>query len=224
MEPLTRKQAAVLEAIQRILEEEGAPPTLRELARRLGLDVKSVAQHLDRLERKGYLSRRRGRSRNIRLAAGGAVAHLSGAAPVGPSAKGSGSPVPAEARGLPLVGRIAAGSPVEAVEEVEDRLRLETFFGPEGTVFLLRVEGDSMEGAGIRRGDLVAVARDEPVPEGAPAVVVVEGETTVKRLFRKGRRLLLAPENPDYEPLLVDPARQAVRVVGPVKGLVRPKV
>ena len=199
MDELTPRQQAVLETIRRVLERDGVPPTTRELARMMRRDVKSIGQHLDRLERKGYITRRAGESRNIRLTE-------------------TGGPSP---RGVPLVGRIAAGRPVLSEENFEDRVRMEDFFGPEGSLFLLRVQGDSMQGAGIRDGDLVAVEVEGGIRNGDIAVVVIDGEATVKRFHRKGRFLRLEPENPDYETLLVDAGSQEVRVVGPVKGLIR---
>lgn len=198
MNRLTDRQRTVLEKIRAFWEEHGASPTLRELAGALGLDPKSVAQHLDRLERKGFISRRPRESRNIRL-------------------EGAARP----ARGLPLVGRIAAGQPVLAEEHLEGRVEVEEFFGPKEDHFLLRVEGDSMKGAGIRDGDLVAVRAGGRVRDGDIAVAVVEGEATVKRLYWKGRFLRLEPENPGYETLMINVESEEVRIVGPVKGLIR---
>lgn len=165
----------------------------------MNLDIKSVGQHLDRLERKGTITRRPGESRNIRLTGIGGTS----------------------SRGVPLVGRIAAGPAVFSEENLEDRVRMEDFFGPEGSFFLLRVQGDSMKGAGIRDGDLAAVEVEGNVKDKDIAVVVIDGEATVKRVFRRGRSLRLEPDNPDYETIVVDTGAQEVRVVGPVKGLIR---
>jgi repressor LexA len=198
MDRLTERQGAVLERIRAFFEERGVSPTLRELAGALGLDPKSVAQHLDRLERKGFISRRPRESRNIRL-------------------EGAARP----ARGLPLVGRIAAGPPGLAEENLEGRVEVEAFFGPKEEHFLLRVQGDSMKGAGIRDGDLVAVRSGGRVRDGDIAVAVVEGEATVKRLYRQGKFLKLEPESPGYETLIVNMESEEVRIVGPVKGLIR---
>jgi len=207
---LTDKQRAVLQAIQGHLEEQGVSPTLREIAGALRLDPKSVAQHLDRLERKGFLRRRAGESRNIRLTARAAR-----------QARG-GSSSSSFARGLPLVGQVKAGQPVLAEESLEDRVELERFFGPEGAVFLLRAKGDSMEGAGIFDGDLLAVESGAKVPAGGIAVVLLDGEATVKRLFRQGRGYRLEAENEAYAPIRVDPGKTTdFRVLGAVRGLVR---
>jgi repressor LexA len=201
---LTDRQRAVLEMIQGHLEREGASPTLREIAGALRLDPKSVAQHLDRLERKGFLRRRAGESRNIRLTE-----------QARPSRR-------AARRGLPLVGQVKAGQPVLAEESLEDRVELDGFFGPEGSVFLLRAKGDSMEGAGIRDGDLLAVESGAKVPQGGIGVVLLDGEATVKRVFKEGRGFRLDPENAAYAPIKVAPTRTAeFRVLGAVRGLVR---
>jgi repressor LexA len=198
MDRLTPRQQAVLEAIRAHLDEEGVPPTLRELAGRMRMDPKSAAQHLDRLERKGFLSRRPGESRNIRLT------------------EKARSP-----RGVPLLGQIAAGQPLLAEENLEGRVAMEDFFGPEGGVFLLRVTGRSMEGAGLCDGDLAAIQADGQVRDGDIAAVLLDDEATVKRLFREKSGLRLEPDNPDFEPLLVPAGRKEVRIIGPVVGLVR---
>jgi repressor LexA len=199
MDGLTDKQRIVLETILRVLDQNGVPPTTREIARLMQRDPKSVAQHLDRLEQKGYIRRRPRESRNIRL--------TEKAQPP---------------RGVPLVGHIAAGQPVLAEENLEGRVRMEDFFGSEGSFFLLRVKGESMKEAGICDGDVVAVDVQEEVRDHDIAVVLLDGEATVKRLCRrKGKFLELKPENPEYETLVVDASQRHVRVIGPVKGLIR---
>lgn len=202
-EVCTKKQRSVLEAVRRVMEREGLPPTTRELARMLKLDVKSIGQHLERLEQRGLIFRRPRESRNIRLTEKGRA--VAGARPAG----------------VPLVGQIAAGQPVLAEENLEGYVAMDDFFGRDGGLFLLRVRGDSMEGAGIRDGDVVAVQGEAEVKNGDIAVVVLGGEATVKRFRRKGKMLLLEPENPAYETIEVDAGREEIRVVGPVTGLIR---
>ncbi|MBU0754259.1 MAG: transcriptional repressor LexA [Planctomycetes bacterium] len=210
MQSLTDRQRAVLETIRTFMNREGLSPSLREIARAMDLDTKSVAQHLDRLERKGYITRRPRQSRNIRLAESVRRAFNEKESP----------------RGLPLVGQIAAGQPILAEENLEGHLTLEDYFesdglGPESGVFLLRVRGESMKEAGIRDGDLVAVRSDRTVRNGEIAVVVLDNEATVKRFYHEGAYLRLEPENPGYGPIVVDPETTEVRIIGPVLGLVR---
>jgi repressor LexA len=213
MEKPTKRQQAVLEIIRRVLDREGVPPTTREIARQMALDPKSVAQHLDRLERKGYISRRPRESRNIRLTerAGAGSSRLE-------SSRLESSRL---GRGVPLVGQIAAGQPLLAEENIEDHVEMDRFFGPEESVFLLRVQGESMKGAGIRDKDLAAVLMEGEVRDGDIAVVSIDGEATVKRFYRNGPLIRLEPENPAYETIMVDTDRQEARVVGRVVGLVR---
>jgi repressor LexA len=202
MDGLTERQRAVLDVIRGFIKREGVSPTLREIGQAVGLDLKSVAQHLDRLERKGYISRRPRESRNIRLTRQADIADPAG-------------------DGLPLVGRIAAGQPVLAEENLEARVKIDDFFGPRGDVFLLRVQGESMTGAGISDGDMVAVRLEGEVREGDIAAVVLDDEATVKRFFRKGDRIRLEPENEAFEPMVVDPRKKEIRVIGPVVGVLR---
>jgi repressor LexA len=198
MNGLTERQRIVLELIQQVLDQEGVPPTTREIGQKMRRDPKSVAQILDRLERKGYIFRQPKKSRNIRLTE---------------KARTSG--------GVPLVGQIAAGQPVLAEENLEGRVKMEEFFGPEERLFFLRVKGESMQGAGICDGDLVAVQVHGEVRDSEIAVVLLDNEATVKRLYRRGRFIELRPENPEYKTVVVDASRKEIRVIGPVRGLIR---
>jgi len=201
MTDLTDKQLAVLNLIRHGLEQDGAPPTRREIAEKLNRDVKSVAQHLQRLERKGYISRQPWKSRNIRLTDKGRISR--------------------GARGIPLVGQVAAGQPILAEENLENRVDIGDFFGSKGDFFFLRVKGESMKHAGIRHGDLVAVLTEKEVKDGAIGVALIGDEVTVKRIYRNGRFLELKPENPEFESVVIDSSQEPVRVVGPVIGLMR---
>ena len=205
MEKPTKRQDAVLRVIRRAIEREGVPPTLRETAQAMKLDPKSVAQHIDRLERKGYIRRRPGQSRNVRL-----------------TEKGRAPKDAAALQGVPLVGQIAAGVPVLAEENLEGRVKIEELFGPEESFFFLRVKGDSMEGAGIRDGDLAAVRTGKDLAgKGEIAVVVVNNEATVKRFYRRGSLIRLEPENPAFDTMEADAEKDDIRVAGAVGGLIR---
>ena len=196
MEPLTERQERVLRTIVRFIEAEERPPTNRELAKRLGCHVKTVYQYLLALERKGYIERRKG---YIRVAA-----------------------EVRERRGIPIVGRVAAGVPIMALANREGVLSLEAMFGA-GDVFAVRVEGDSMRDAGILDGDLAIVRDDPQVEPGAVAVCYVgsEQEVTVKRLWERPDAFELRPANRAYRPLRVPKDDPDFRIGGSVIGVVR---
>ena len=196
MEPLTERQERVLREIVRFLDAEERPPTNRELAARLDCHIKTVYQYLLALERKGRIERRRG---YIRVAA---------------EAR--------EGRGIPIVGRVAAGVPIMATANREGVLSLEAMFGA-GEVFAVRVEGDSMRDAGILDGDLAIVEFRPEVEQGAIAVCYVGPgqEVTVKRLWQRRDGFELRPDNDAYRPLRVAKSDPDFRIAGPVIGVVR---
>jgi repressor LexA len=192
---LTPRQAEILAFLRRRIDEEGLPPTRAEIARAFGFRVAASAEeHLRALERKGVIEILPGSARGLRILA------------------------PA---GLPLIGRVAAGSPILAEQNVERHVPL----GPElfrpRPDYLLRVQGQSMKDAGILDGDLLAVARTPEARHGQIVVARLEDEVTVKRLERRGRRVRLLPANPDYAPIEVDPVRQALAIEGIAVGVVR---
>ena len=208
MERLTRKQAAVLATIRAILEEEGVPPTLRELAARLGLDVKSVAQHLDRLERKGYLERKAGlKSRAI------ALTHQSGKNPRSA----------ADLVSIPLLGRVAAGLPVLAEENYEDEIHLDRDMLPgSGPLFALTVTGDSMIEKGIHDGDMVFVRKQATARAGQVVVALIDGEATVKTYRPSARAITFEAANPAYPNIVVPKGDfRATDLLGIVTGVFR---
>ena len=180
------------------------PPTRAEIATGLGFSTASSAEdHLRALSRKGVLELLPGASRGLRLKE---AAGLPGT-------------------GLPLVGRVAAGSPLLAAEHIEGRVRLDpALFAPRAD-YLLRVRGQSMRDAGILDGDLLAVHKTAEARSGQIVVARVSGpsgdEVTVKRLRKRGREVALVPENPDFAPFVVDPAKASLTIEGVVVGLVR---
>ena len=199
MQELTQRQAEILALIRACLEEQGMPPTREELARALQLaSPNTVEFHLRALARKGYLELVPGR-RNIRLKEAAAL----------------------PGRGLPLVGRVAAGSPILSEENIEGYFhRCNELFRPRPH-FLLRVQGMSMRDAGIAHGDLLAVHRTPEARDGQVVVARLDDEATVKRLRRKGRQLWLLPENPAFQPIAVDLKRQALVIEGIAVGVIR---
>ena len=196
MDSLTRRQAEVLDVIRSHIADSGYPPTRADIAAELGFKSANAAEeHLKALARKGAIKVIPGTSRGIRLAGG---------------------------NGLPIIGRVAAGSPLLAVEHIEDTCDVPpSLFSPRAD-FLLRVRGDSMVGAGILDGDLLAVHKTSDARDGQIVVARIEDEVTVKRLRRTRRdQVLLLPENDDYDPIEVDLKRQELVIEGLSVGVIR---
>ncbi len=196
MDSLTRRQAEVLDVIRSHIADSGYPPTRADIAAELGFKSANAAEeHLKALARKGAIKVIPGTSRGIRLAGG---------------------------NGLPIIGRVAAGSPLLAVEHIEDTCDVPpSLFSPRAD-FLLRVRGDSMVGAGILDGDLLAVHKTSEARDGQIVVARIEDEVTVKRLRRTRRdQVLLLPENDDYDPIEVDLKRQELVIEGLSVGVIR---
>ena len=220
---------AILAYIEESLRDTGRPPTMREIGAAFGIaSTNGVRYHLDKLERDGKIRRDRFTSRGIevQLAGGRGATHMDTLPSMSPAfrrANASGSP--GSARDLlevPLLGHVAAGAPLLAEEHIEDTLTVDgTLVRPGGKHFALRVRGDSMKNAGILDGDVVIVRHDTPVRSGEIAVVLIGDEATVKRFFPRRDKLLLFPENEDYEPIEVRPTDPDVRVAGKVVGVFR---
>lgn len=199
MDGLTPRQSEILLFIQSFMDETGMPPTRAEIARELGFrSVNAAEEHLRALQRKGVLELIPGTSRGIQL-------------------KDS----LREQLGLPLVGRVAAGSPILAQEHIEAHYRIDTSLFNPRPHYLLRVQGMSMKDAGILDGDLVAVHRTPEVRSGQIIVARLEDEVTVKRYRQEGSLVWLMPENADFEPIKVDLKHQPMVIEGVVVGLVR---
>lgn len=199
MSQLTPRQSQILQMIQDFIAESGMPPTRAEIARELGFKSPNAAEdHLRALQRKGVLDLIPGASRGIQL-------------------KDS----LREQLGLPLIGRVAAGSPILAAEHIETHYRIDqALFNPKPH-YLLRVEGMSMKNAGILHGDLVAVHRTPEVRSRQIVVARVDDEVTVKRYRQDGSTVWLLPENEEFEPIRVDLKSQAMVIEGVVVGVIR---
>ncbi|HEV8571719.1 MAG TPA: transcriptional repressor LexA [Actinomycetota bacterium] len=183
MDDLTPRQRRILDYIQRTVRERGYPPTVREIGEAVGLtSSSSVHAQLENLGRKGLLRKDPAKPRAIEVA----------------------GVRPSTAVEVPVLGRIAAGAPVLAEENVETHVAVAEELAGSGELFALRVQGDSMVEAGILDGDLVVVRRQDVAGDGAIVAALVPGpaedEATVKRLRRTGRRVILVPENPAMEP------------------------
>lgn len=199
MRDLTGRQREIFEFILRSLREEGSIPSVREIGRAFGFaSTNAVNSHLDALVRKGYIGRRPGVVRNIEIAPD----YL------------------APEHGIPIVGRVAAGVPIDALENLEGYLDLDAAYPP-AEHFALRVAGDSMVDAGIWDGDYVVVRRQPRVESGEIGVAVIGGQATVKRFrWLADGDLELVPANDRYRPFLVDRAAEFL-VAGKVVGMHR---
>ena len=199
MRQLTPRQREILELIQSFIDDFGMPPTRAEIARELGFKSANAAEeHLRALQKKGVLELVPGASRGIQL-------------------KDS----LREQLGLPLIGRVAAGSPILAEEHIETHYRMDPALFDPKPHYLLRVHGMSMKNAGILDGDLVAVHRTPEVRSRQIVVARVEDEVTVKRYRQDGSVVWLLPENEDFEPIEVNLAEQAMVIEGVVVGVIR---
>ncbi len=215
---LSERQRAALVALRGFLKRHGVPPTRAELGRLLGVSPQTADFHLRALERKGVLELKPLSARAMRETAPPPAAAR---APQRRAARKSGAAAATPARSIPLLGRVAAGSPLLALENVEGEVPL-----PAGcrADFALRVEGDSMIEAGILPGDLVLVQQTRSAASGEIVVALLgEGEAaeaTVKRLRTRGRRIVLEPANRRLRPRTVDPA-EGFALAGRVVGVLR---
>lgn len=199
MDQLTPRQSEILLFLQEFIEETGMPPTRAEIARSLGFrSVNAAEEHLRALQRKGVIELIPGTSRGIRL-----------------------KDFLREQLGLPLIGRVAAGSPILAEEHIEAHYRIDTSIFNPRPHYLLRVQGMSMKDAGILDGDLVAVHRTPEVRSGQIIVARLGDEVTVKRYRQEGKIVWLLPENSDFSPIKVDLKKETMVIEGVVVGLVR---
>jgi len=199
---LTPRQAEILDMIRHYIVDTGYPPTRADIAQELGFKSPNAAEeHLKALARKGAIEIIPGTSRGIRIPK--LLDH-----------------------GLPIVGRVAAGHPILAEENIEDRVDLPaSFFSPRAD-YLLRVKGDSMIDVGILDGDLVAVHKTQQATNGQIVVARIDDEVTVKRFqrTRKRNQILLLPENSAYQPIKVDLEAQSFAIEGLSVGVIRQNI
>lgn len=198
MMKLTARQSQVLGIIKRYLDETGYPPTRAEIAAELGFRSANAAEeHLRALARKGAIEMVPGASRGIRL------------------------PESEADLGLPVIGQVAAGSPILAQEHIEDHCTLQANFFSPSADYLLRVRGMSMKDIGILDGDLLAVHSTQDVHNGQIVVARVGEEVTVKRYRREGTKVMLMAENEEFEPIVVDLGEQEFFIEGLGVGVIR---
>jgi repressor LexA len=206
---LSARQSKVLEVIRAAVERRGYPPSVREIGEAVGLtSTSSVAYQLKVLQDKGYLRRDPHRPRAMEVLPPGEAGGVAGASKA--DADGAARP---EAAYVPVVGRIAAGGPILAEEAIEDVFPLPREIVGEGTLFLLRVVGESMVGAAIRDGDWVVVRQQPVADHGEVVAALIDGEATVKTLRRSGDRVWLHPENPAFADIPAEEATILGRIV-----------
>jgi repressor LexA len=204
---LTRRQRQVLDFMRSFTERHGVPPAVREIGERFGFTARAAFDHLRALEKKGMLERRVTGKRASRTLV---VADRRAARRAGRDE-------------IPLIGRIAAGTPRLAEEQWEEAVPLSPdWLAAQGQdVFALRVTGDSMVQAHIVDGDVVMVRRQDSARPGDVVAALVDNEATVKRFARDGEAVVLKPEHPTMAPIVVPPGRTDVRILGKVIGVLR---
>ncbi|WP_299235837.1 transcriptional repressor LexA [uncultured Halomonas sp.] len=204
--PLTQRQQNVYDFIVKTMQELGYPPTRAEISRAMGYRSPNAAEeHLRALERKGAIRMISGTSRGIRLPAQEAEAETE----------------EAPARQLPIIGEVAAGSPILAAEHIDRYCPLPPEYFTPRADYLLRVRGLSMKEIGILEGDLLAVHRTDRVRNGQIVVARLEDEVTVKRFQRKGHQVTLVAENADFAPIKVDLRHDPLEIEGIGVGVIR---
>ena len=213
---LTPRQQQILELIQSAIANTGSPPTRAEIAHELGFKSANAAEeHLQALARKGVIELVSGTSRGIRLT-GAQMRSVQSSL-----AEQFSLPIQGLAQlALPLIGRVAAGSPILAQEHVDQTYHVETSLFQRKPDYLLRVRGMSMRDAGIMDGDLLAVQATRDVRNGQIVVARLGDDVTVKRLRRSAERIELLAENPDYPTIVVDPG-EPFEIEGLAVGLIR---
>ena len=195
MDTLTPRQAEILKLIERYTEKSGYPPTRNEICQAMGFRSPNAAEeHLKALARKGVIEMIPGASRGIRLK---------------------------QEPGVPVVGRVAAGSPILAAEHIEARYQLDPGLFTPSADYLLKVRGLSMRDAGILEGDLLAVHRTTEFRSGQIVVARLHDEVTVKRIRRNRDKVELIPENPAFATRVVDLKREALEIEGIAVGVIR---
>jgi repressor LexA len=208
---LTQRQRRVLEVIHDSIERRGYPPSVREIGEAVGLSsASSVAHQLSVLQKKGWLRRDPNRPRALDVRLPGDSTRSVAAVPEVDPTTGERASAPTY---VPLVGRIAAGGPVLAEQAVEDVFPLPRELVGEGTLFMLKVAGDSMVEAAICDGDWVVVRQQPTAENGEIVAAMIDGEATVKTYKRRDGHVWLLPHNPAYEPIPGDEATILGRVV-----------
>ena len=216
MEQLTERQLEILRFIARTSEERGFPPTIREIGTEFAIkSTNGVNDHLKALERKGFINRGEQQSRALVPTKSARLLLGLGA----PSQQLDDRMID-----IPVLGRVAAGAPLLAAENIEDSVRIDSFFlpGQGREIFALRVKGESMIGDGIHDGDYLFVKKQPSARPGEIVVAMIEDEATVKRFYPEGDRIRLQPSNPTMDPIYVSKSEfRQTMILGIVVGIYR---
>jgi len=207
---LTQRQKEILEFIISHIEQYGYPPSIPEIQKNFSFkSPNAVSDHLEALERKGYIARRPHKSRGIEVL-------------IQSKPEKGGNLNDENVAEVPIVGRISAGTPILAEENLEGTLFVDKTIvrNPKG-VFALRVQGESMVNAGILDGDFVLVKQQPVAEQGEIVVALIEDEATVKRFYKHRDKIKLKPENDMMRPIVIDSQDSSVRIIGKVVGVVR---
>lgn len=199
---LMEKQVNILNYIERYIGEQGYPPTIREIGDTFSITAKGAYDHLKAIEKKGFIKCEKNRSRAIEL-----LRNSEGGAPASA----------ADVVSVPLVGRVAAGLPLLAEENVEDYLAFPRSMVPESGVFALRVAGESMKDAGIYDGDIAVIRKQDIAQNGDIVVALIEDEATLKYFYKEKKRFRLQPANKAFKPIYAT----NVQIVGVLQGIYR---
>ncbi len=185
LKKLTQKQDQILEYIKDKIRESGFPPTVREIGDKFNITVKGAYDHIKAIEKKGYIRTEQNKSRAIVILE--QTSELTG-----------------ESLSIPLVGRIAAGVPITAEENIDEYLAFPKSMFSNGTYFALQVKGDSMINGGIHNGDIAIIKQQQAADNGEIIAALLEDEATLKRLKISGSKIQLMPENEAYKPIAVE--------------------
>jgi repressor LexA len=205
---LTARQREVLDFIRHFMSQAGYPPTVREIGAHFGFVPRSVFDHLKALQRKGYLRRTASKSRSLQI--------LESPSPYAPHVR-----TPSTVRELPILGRVAAGEPLLAEQNVEGTFTISRDWVNGDEAFLLKVQGESMIGAHILPGDYALVRHQATAENGEIVVALVNDEATIKRVFFKKDVIVLQPEHPTMPPIQVRRGEKSFQIVGKVIGILR---
>jgi repressor LexA len=202
---LTSEQKRVYSFIIRYRQQTGFPPTVREIAQELGYkSPNNVRQHLRLIEQKGFIRLLAGKARGIEIT----------------SFEENVPDEDDESVSVPLIGAVAAGKPITAIENVDGYLTLDkSIFKGEG-LFALRIKGDSMNGMGILNGDIVVVRKKSTAEHGEVVVVIIDGDATIKRFIKEGSKIILRAENPAYSDIVLS-SSSSIQVAGKLVGVIR---
>lgn len=206
MTTITKRQQEIFDFIMKFLETNGFPPAVSEIQKEFSFKSPNAVQdHLSAIERKGYISRNPFKSRGIKILINNKKENENN-----------------NAVGIPIVGTVSAGIPILAEENIEGNLTVDkSLFKQSEDVFALHVKGNSMIDANIKDGDYVIIQKQSQVEQGEIAIVLIDNETTVKRVYKEKDKIRLQPENESMLPIIIDPKEKEISIIGKLNGVIR---